>query len=326
MFYYCYRMLISSKCYKQELLNTLKENKMKQNETFFSILVLAAAMLWGTTGTAQSFAPPGASPLSVGSVRLAVGGAALLIFAWRRGALEGKTLWLKGNTFFAAGCMSAYQLFFFAGVLKTGVAVGTVVTIGSAPVFAGLISMIFRRENPGLKWAAATLISVIGCVLLITGGQKLEVSSIGVVLALGAGISYALYAAVSKQLLESHPPEAVTGVVFSIGTLFLSPFLLFYNLDWLKTIQGISVALHLGLVATAVAYVLFSHGLAKISFPKAVTLSLAEPLTAAALGLFVLKEKLSFTSQVGIILVFAGLVILSFAGLCKKPDRKPWRV
>jgi drug/metabolite transporter, DME family len=291
---------------------------MKHNETFFSILVLAAAILWGTTGTAQSFAPPGVSPLSIGSVRLAVGGMALIIFAWRRGALAEKTQWHKGTTFLAAACVAAYQLFFFAGVMKTGVAAGTVVTIGSAPVFAGLISLTFRRENPGMKWAAATLLAVIGCILLITGGQKLTVNSIGVALALGAGASYALYAAVSKKLLESHPPEAVTGVVFSIGALFLSPFLFLYNLDWLRTIQGTGVALHLGLVATALAYVLFSHGLAKIPFTKAVTLSLAEPVTAAALGLFLLKEKLSLLSQGGMILVFAGLVILSLGGLLKK--------
>ncbi|MGI6679790.1 MAG: DMT family transporter [Dehalobacterium sp.] len=298
---------------------------MKQNETFFSILILAAAMLWGTTGTAQSFAPPGASPLSIGSVRLAVGGAALLIFAWQKGALSGKTLWLNAKTFLAAGCMAAYNLLFFAGVLKTGVAVGTMVTIGSAPVFAGLISLMVRRENPGLKWAGATLLSVIGCVLLITGGQKLAVNFIGIILALGAGISYALYAAVSKKLLESHPPEAVTGVVFSLGALFLSPFLFFYDLSWLKSIQGMGVALHLGLFATALAYVLFSHGLAKIPFPKAVTLSLAEPVTAAALGLFLLKEELSLISLVGMILVFAGLVILSLAGLKKKEknDEEP---
>lgn len=294
---------------------------MKHNETFFSSLVLAAAVLWGTTGTVQSFAPPGASPLSVGAVRLAVGGVALLIFAWRRGALAGNPPWFKGTTFLAAGCMAAYQLFFFAGVLKTGVAVGTVVTIGSAPVFAGLISLTLRRENPGLRWAAATLLAIIGCILVITGGQKLAMNSIGVVLALGAGVSYALYAAASKELLVSHPPEAVTGIVFSIGALLLSPFLFFYNLEWLKTIQGTGVALHLGLVATALAYVLFSHGLAKIPFPKAVTLSLAEPVTAAALGLFLLKEKLSLLSQVGMILVFAGLVILSLGGLRKK-ERK----
>ena len=258
----------------------------------YSLLVLAAAVLWGTTGTAQSFAPSGASPLSVGAVRLAVGGVALLIFAWWQGGLDGRSLWLKRNSILAAACMSGYQLFFFAGVLKTGVAVGTVVTIGSSPVFAGLIAMIFRRENPGLKWAIATLLSVIGCVLLITGGQKLAMNFIGIFLALGAGVCYAFYAAVSKDLLESHPPEAVMGVVASIGALFLSPFLFFYDLNWLWSIQ--------------------------IPFPKAVTLTLAEPVTASALGLFLLKEELSLISVAGMVLVFAGLVVLSLAGLRKK--------
>ncbi|AHM57772.1 putative transporter YwfM (plasmid) [Peptoclostridium acidaminophilum DSM 3953] len=291
---------------------------MRHNETFYTMLVLAAALLWGTTGTAQSFAPSGASPLSIGAVRLAVGGTALLVFALWKGALGDKVIWRKWSTFLAAGCISAYQLFFFAGVLKTGVAVGTMVAIGSAPVFAGIISLIFRRENPGLKWAAATLLSIVGCVLLAADGQRLEVNSVGVLLALGAGASYALYAATSKKLLDSHPPEAVTGAVFFIGALFLSPLLFILDLDWLKSMQGICVAMHLGLMATALAYVLFSHGLAKIPFPKAVTLSLAEPLTAAALGVFLLKEQLSLVSQIGMFLVFSGLVILSLAGLRKK--------
>jgi len=291
---------------------------MRQNETFYTMLVLAAALLWGTTGTAQSFVPSGASPLSVGAVRLAVGGTALLALALWKGALGDKGLWRKLSTLLAAGCIAAYQLFFFAAVLKTGVAVGTMVAIGSAPVFAGIISLIFRRENPGLKWAAATLLSVAGCVLLSADGQKLEVNSYGVFLALGAGVSYALYAAASKKLLESHHPEAVTGAVFFIGALLLSPLLFFGDLGWIKTAQGMGVALHLGLLATALAYVLFSHGLARIPFPKAVTLSLAEPLTAAALGVFLLKEELSFVSQLGMLLVFGGLVILSLGGLRKK--------
>jgi len=291
---------------------------MKHNETFYTMLVLAAALIWGTTGTAQSFAPSGASPLSIGAVRLAVGGTALLDFALWKGALGDKAIWRKWNTFLAAGCISAYQLFFFAGVLKTGVAVGTMVAIGSAPVFAGIIALIFRRENPGLKWAAATLLSIVGCVLLAADGQILEVNSSGVLLALGAGVSYALYAAASKKLLDLYPPEAVTGAVFFVGALLLSPLLFILDLDWLKSMQGIGVAMHLGLLATALAYVLFSHGLANIPFPKAVTLSLAEPLTAAILGVFLLKEKLSLVSQLGMLLVFAGLVILSFAGLKKK--------
>lgn len=49
------------------------------------LLVILGAMLWGTTGTAQSFAPDGAHPIAIGSVRLAVGGTALLLIAiWQK--------------------------------------------------------------------------------------------------------------------------------------------------------------------------------------------------------------------------------------------------
>lgn len=56
-------------------------------------LVLAAAALWGTPGTAQSFAPPGVSPLAVGVVRLVLGGVLLLLLAWGRGRLHLGTPW-----------------------------------------------------------------------------------------------------------------------------------------------------------------------------------------------------------------------------------------
>lgn len=294
---------------------------MKQNETFFSLLVLSAAILWGTTGTAQSFIASGVSPLSVGSVRLTIGGAALLLFAWKKGVLVNRSLWHSRSTIIAAACISAYQLLFFAGVLHTGVAVGTVVTIGSAPVFAGLISRFIKKENLGINWTIATMVSIAGCIMLITGGQdELSVNPVGILLALGAGAFYAFYTAISKKLLETFPAEAVTGVVFFIGALLISPFLFLYRLEWLWTIQGSLVALHLGLLTTALAYVLFSYGLSKISFPKAVTLSLAEPITAALLGVFLLKEQLTLISKTGMLFVFLGLVILSLANVKKRSN------
>src|SRR5690625_5296771 len=48
-------------------------------------LVLLAAMLCGTTRTAQTFAPPAASPLTVGGLRLVLGGGSLLLLVLLRG-------------------------------------------------------------------------------------------------------------------------------------------------------------------------------------------------------------------------------------------------
>lgn len=284
---------------------------MKKNEAFYILMVLAGSVLWGTTGTAQHFAPEGVSPLSIGAVRLAIGGTALAILALSKGVAKGKEIWLNPNTFISAVSVAAYQLFFFAAVLRTGVAMGTVVAIGSAPVFAGIFSMIMGREKPDTKWLLATLVSVVGCILLITGGQELSVNISGILLALAAGAAYAGYTAFSKQLLDKYSTFAVTGVVFFIGAILLSPMLVLYDLSWLKSSQGIGVALHLGLLATALAYVLFTYGLSGISMHKAVTLSLTEPATASMLGVFLLKEQLSPVSWIGIALVFAGLIIVS---------------
>ena len=95
--------------------------------------VLLAAVLWGTTGTAQALAPAGVPPLAVGAVRLAIGGGALLLWAWGHGRS-----WHKRPLLLGALAVAAYQPFFFGGVARAGVAVGTMVAIGSAPVITGM--------------------------------------------------------------------------------------------------------------------------------------------------------------------------------------------
>jgi DME family drug/metabolite transporter len=75
--------------------------------------------------------------------------------------------------------------------------------------------------------------------------------------------------------------------------------------------RGMAVALHLGLLATAVSYGLFARGLKSISVGTAATLSLAEPLTAALLGVVVLGEHLSLSQVSGIVLLFGGLLFLA---------------
>lgn len=288
------------------MLETKKNQAIALNPRW---LVLFAAVLWGTTGTAQAFAPAGAHPLSIGAVRLAVGGAGLLAVAVHKKTFHSIQSWPKLTTILAAVSIAAYQLFFFAAVLKTGVAVGTVVTIGSSPVLAGALAFLFRGERPGKQWAIATVLAVAGCTLLIASGSSFSVNSWGVMLALGAGLSYAAYATISKGLMDQNPPEAVSAVVFCLGALILCPFLFTLDLSWLISSKGILVALHLGLIATTLAYVLFSRGLAQIPVATAVTISLAEPLTATLLGILLLGERLALPVFAGMVLVLAGLVI-----------------
>ena len=100
-------------------------------------------------------------------------------------------------------------------------------------------------------------------------------------------------------------------VVFCLGAVLLSPLLFAADLAWLGQPRGLAVALHLGLIATAAAYALFARGLRAVPVATAVTLSLAEPLTAGALGVVLLGERLTGPAVLGIGLLFGGLALLS---------------
>ena len=278
-----------------------------------SLFVLAAAVLWGTTGTAQAFAPESAGPLSVGAVRIAAGGLAMLGFAALRGELRGLGSWPPVATAAMALAVAAYQPLFFAGVSLTGVAVGTVTAIGSAPVWAGLIGLLFGGEKPSARWALATALAVAGCALLLLGSGGVSVDPLGVLLCLAAGGGYVVFATIAKGFLRTEPQAAVMGVVFTLGALALSPAALFTDFSWLAEPRGALAAAELGLLATAAAYLLFAAGLSRIPVATAATLSLAEPLTAGTLGVLLLDERLSPAATTGIALLLSGLILTSTA-------------
>ncbi len=272
--------------------------------------VLGAALLWGTTGTAQAFAPAGFDPKVIGALRLLVGGIVLLGLCLYRRELGRLRDWQWPPVLLAAAFTASYQLCFFAAVAKTGVAVGTIVGIGSAPIAGGLLGLIFRGEQPSRRWLLATLLAIIGCSLLSLSGGEIAIDPLGILLAVGAGVSYAAYTLMIKGLLEKHSPNAVMAVVVCVGALLLSPVLANCTLDWLLQPRAIGVVLHLGVATMALSYWLFARGLQTVPVGTAVTLSLAEPMTAATLGILILGEHLNPQAFFGISLILAGLVVL----------------
>src|SRR3954470_2664410 len=153
--------------------------------------VLLAAVCFGTTGTAQALGPD-ASPVTVGAARIAVGGL-LLMLVQRLAARPSAGPWARGPVLAAALGVAAYQLCFFAAVKDTGVAVGTVVALGSAPALAGAGGWLLDRRAPGGAWAAATALACAGVALIALAGGGSDVSAAGVALAVGAGASYAAF-------------------------------------------------------------------------------------------------------------------------------------
>jgi drug/metabolite transporter, DME family len=285
--------------------------------------ILIAAVLFGTTGTAQALGPE-LEPLAVGASRIAIGGALLALIALAAAA-AGRVRLNPGAgpraILLAGACVAVYQATFFAAVADTGVAVGTVVAIGSGPAFAGLFASAFAGERLTLRWAAATGLACAGVVLLVLGGGGASgaVSAPGVGLALFSGAGYAGYAVASKRMLDAGgAPEAVMASVFGTGAILMLPLLAIVPAGGLTTPGGLTLVLYLGAIPTALAYLLFARGLERTGASETATLTLAEPLTAAALGVIALGERPGLAAAAGAALVLGGLAVLALRrGKCE---------
>lgn len=277
------------------------------------LFVLLGAILWGTTGTAQSFLPGSVHPLAIGASRLAVGGYLLLILTMIMKPIDFKS-WPWKATIYSALAMAIFQPFFFTSVRLTGIAIGTVVAIGSAPVFSGILEWVFQKRKPDRVWLIATILAIIGVLLLFLTQGDVVVNPVGILMSLGAGLAFAIYTIVSKKVLDEAEAIPAVAMIFSISATILLPSLLLFNTEGLYTSKGIAVILYLGLAATSISYILFSAGLKRIPSSSAVTLSLAEPLTAALLGVFFIGEQLSTWSWAGVALLLGGILVLTFSG------------
>jgi DME family drug/metabolite transporter len=276
------------------------------------VYVLLAAICFGTTGTAQALGPS-AAPVTVGAARIAVGGALLLLVA--RALPRAAAAWPRRDLALIAVAIAVYQLGFFAAVERTGVAVGTVVALGSAPAIAGVAGRLVDGQPLTGRWAVATALACAGVLLLVLGGGGAAVDAAGLALAVLSGAGYATYTILAKRCLRrGHAPERVMAVSFSLGAVLLAPVLLLGDVAWLATADGVAMALFLGAIPTALAYVLFARGLASLTPGETATLTLAEPLTAAGLGIVALGERPGAVAAVGAGLVLAGLVALAAPG------------
>ena len=275
--------------------------------------MLVGAILWGTTGTAQTFMPQTIHPLAVGASRLAIGGFSLLVILLIMRKIDFRN-WPWKSTLYAAISMAIFQYLFFSSVRLTGVAIGTVVTIGSAPVFSGIIEWLLVKRRPTRVWIMATALAIIGCALLFLNKDGIVVNPVGIAMSLGAGLLFAFYTLVNKDVLDKVDPVPAVAVIFSMSAIMLMPFLFLFETEGLMTGRGISVVLYLGIVTTSVAYILFSAGLKRIPSSSAVTLSLAEPLTAAILSVIVVGERLTGTSWMGIAMLLGGILVLTLSG------------
>ena len=275
-------------------------------------LVVLAAVCFATTGTAQQLGPDGSSPLGVATIRFFIGSLVLFFIAFLRTSRTRRVARapLAARVWIATAFGQAlYGAAFFSAVRSTGVAVGTVVALGSAPLITGAISAMSLRKVPALSWLGTTVFAIIGMGLIVGSGKESQVTVSGVALALCAGFGYAIFALGSKTILSSGvASELAMARVFGIASVMLAPTLFFVNLKWLTQRDAIVMVLWLGIITLALAYWSYATGLRHLEPSQTTMITLVEPVVATLLGAVLLSERPTVLAWCGIFVVIASLL------------------
>jgi DME family drug/metabolite transporter len=282
------------------------------------VLIVLAAILWGTVGIATKaiYGLADTNPLSIGFFRLAIATPALFLACWRT---LGRRLFRiaprdLGLMLLIGAAMALYQVCYFAAIARVGVAIAVLVTLCTAPVMVTLLSSGLLGERLRPSGVLALGCALAGTTMLVWVepndiGARHNIAT-GIALALGAALGYAILAICSRPLASRYHPLQPLTIGFATGAALLFPCALATGLAISYPLAGWVLLLHLGLIPTALGYVLFFSGMRNITATSASIVTLIEPLTSTILAWLLFGERLGPLGLLGAILLLGAIGLL----------------
>lgn len=291
---------------------------MEADNTGLGILaVVAAAILWGTTGTAATFAP-NVSPIAIGAAAMGIGGILQALVA-NRTIVRSAPILRDNRWHLAVGAVSVaiYPLAFYASMHLAGVTIGTVISIGSAPLLAALVEYRLDASRLTKRWIVGAAVGLAG-MALITVAESLAHSNsggtapaLGVALGLVAGLTYAVYSWSARKLMQAGVPSlGAMGATFGAGGMLLLPILFASGGPFLVSWNNALVGIYMTFVPMFIGYLCFGYGLFRVEASMA-TITLLEPVVAAVLAVIIVGERLPIMGWVGVALVMLCLGLIT---------------
>lgn len=187
---------------------------------------------------------------------------------------------------------------FFASIAVSNVAIG-LLAFSSFPLFTAMLEPLLLHQRANRVQIAAALVILLGIYLLVPSFSLANAATLGVVLGLIAGATFALLSVVNRMLSASYASLTISLYQDGIAALVLLPTLLFLPTATLFTAREIGILLILGIACTALAHTLFIMGMRDITAQLASLFGSLEPVWGVLFALFLLKEVPSGRTLLG---------------------------
>ncbi|MFF7163230.1 DMT family transporter [Streptomyces sp. NPDC008086] len=289
------------------------------------LYLIVAGAAWGTAGAAASlvYRASDMGPVALSFWRCAAG--FVLLLAVRllrprplRGTGASEPLGRKALRAGATGIgLAVFQTAYFAAVDATGLAVGTVVTLGAGPVFIALGARLTLGERLGRGGVAAVAGALTGLAVLALGGEGATVRPWGVLLALVSAAAYSVMTLLTRKWGRGGGADAASTSLwaFAVTSLSLLPFALAEGLvpHTTEPVRLGWLLMYIAAVPTALAYALYFAGAAAVRSATVSVIMLLEPVSAAVLAVVLLGEDLTTPTLAGTLLMLGSVTGLALA-------------
>ncbi|MFF3859849.1 DMT family transporter [Streptomyces sp. NPDC002209] len=295
------------------------------------LYLVVAGAAWGTAGAAASllFLASDLGPLALSFWRCAGGLVVLLgVLAVRRPRGPRRAARPSVASLIGTGLMfTLFQAAYFAAVRETGLAVGTVVTLGAGPVLIALGARHWMGERLGRGGVAAVVGALAGLAVLVLGGGGGEVRPAGVGWALLSAAGYAAMTLRARSLGRrgaGGDPLVTTAWSVAVGTVCLLPLAAAEGLVPHTAELGrvLWLLVYVATVPTALAYALYFTGAAAVRAATVSVIMLIEPVSAAVIAVLVLGERLTGAVVLGTVLLLTAVGAL-IAAEARRPAGGP---
>lgn len=280
------------------------------------IFIMAGAALWGIIGIfTKELSNMGLSTLQIVTIRAMVATIALFLYLLLKDKQLLKIKPSHFTYFIGTGILSFafFNICYFTAINMTSLSIA-VILLYTAPIMVMIFSAILFKEKLTVRKIQALILTFTGCILITAftkGTLGQDISILGVLVGLGAGLGYALYSIFGRYALLKYDSLTVTFYTFLFASMGLIPISNINNsISLLFNMEALYHVLALGILTTVLPFLLYTKGLYYLETSKASILATMEPVVATIVGITIFKEPISVFKIVGMSLVLFAVSML----------------
>jgi len=292
---------------------------LSNSKLFTYIEALFAVIVWGASFIATKVVLQDISPTTIVWLRFLMGVVILgvAVILRRQFALPDKKEW----TYFALlGFLGiTFHQWLQSNGLQTSEAGTSAWIVATTPVFMALLGWFLLKERLGWAKNLGITLAFCGVLVVVSKGDPGSVfigrfGTFGDKLFLISAVNWAVFSALSRRGLKSHPASLMMFYVMSFGWLFTSLIFLptkgFLEIGSL-TFNGWMGVAFLGIFCSGLAYIAWYDALQTLTTAQTGVFLYIEPLVAVVVAFFILGEAITAASLTGGAVILFGVWLVN---------------